>query len=122
AINISRISLSSRIFTERLLDQVESAGISPRRLTLEVTESAVTSDPTSMLSCVGRLRMRGFGVSIDDYGTGFSSLQQLARLPFSELKVDRSFVGQAHDSAHQRTILALAVDVGKRLGLSTVAE
>lgn len=122
AINVSRRSLSSRAFTERLLDQVERAGIAPGRLTLEVTESAVTNDPTTMLSCVGRLRMRGFGVSIDDYGTGLSSLQQLARLPFSEIKIDRSFVNQAQDSEHQRTILALAVDVGKRLGLSTVAE
>jgi EAL domain-containing protein (putative c-di-GMP-specific phosphodiesterase class I) len=74
------------------------------------------------LGVLARLRLKGFGLSIDDYGTGFSSMQQLARIPFSELKIDRAFVHGATQRANLRVILQSALDMARQLGLVTVAE
>jgi EAL domain-containing protein (putative c-di-GMP-specific phosphodiesterase class I) len=71
---------------------------------------------------LAQLRLRGFGLSIDDYGTGFSSMQQLARIPFTELKIDRSFVRGAPERESLQVILRSAIDMANRLGLVTVAE
>ena len=71
---------------------------------------------------LARLRLKGFGLSIDDYGTGFSSMQQLARIPFSELKIDRAFVHGAAQRTNLRVILQSALDMSRQLGLVTVAE
>jgi EAL domain-containing protein (putative c-di-GMP-specific phosphodiesterase class I) len=74
------------------------------------------------LGVLARLRLKGFGLSIDDYGTGFSSMRQLARIPFTELKIDRSFVHGAHQRNNVRVILESALDMARRLDLVTVAE
>jgi len=89
---------------------------------LEVTESSVVDATGSAPGVLARLRLKGFGLSIDDYGTGFSSLQQLTRIPFTELKIDRAFVCGAHRRKSIRTILESAVDLAHRLQLATVAE
>ena len=122
SINVSSHSLCRRTLTDEIIERVQVSGIEPRRITIEITESAVSTDAAVAMSCIARLRMHGFGLSIDDYGTGFSSLQQLARLPFTELKIDRSFVRNAKDNQRQRTILGSAIDIGRSLGLRTVAE
>jgi EAL domain-containing protein (putative c-di-GMP-specific phosphodiesterase class I)/ActR/RegA family two-component response regulator len=122
AINISGHSLSRPEFSDALIAHSEHAGACRELLDLEITESALASDVTVAIAALGRLRMRGFGLSLDDYGTGFSSLQQLARMPFSELKIDRSFVRHAFENERHRTILSSAIDIGRRLGLRTVAE
>lgn len=122
AINISASSLSDRQLADEIIQRTEASGISPHRITLEVTESALVSDLASALATLVRLRLRGIGLAIDDYGTGFSSMQQLSRIPFTELKIDRSFVHRAHHRSHLLTILESAVDMGRRLGLKTVAE
>jgi EAL domain-containing protein (putative c-di-GMP-specific phosphodiesterase class I) len=74
------------------------------------------------LGVLAHLRLKGFGLSIDDYGTGFSSMQQLARIPFTELKIDRSFVHGAHQRTNLRVILQSALDMARQLDLVTVAE
>jgi EAL domain-containing protein (putative c-di-GMP-specific phosphodiesterase class I) len=79
-------------------------------------------DQATALGSIGRLKLNGFGFSIDDYGTGFSSMLQLSRIAFSELKLDRSFVCRVNESAHLCNIVQSALDMGKRLGLTTVAE
>lgn len=89
---------------------------------LEVTESSVVDATGSAPGVLARLRLKGFGLSIDDYGTGFSSLQQLTRIPFTELKIDRAFVCGAHRRKSIRTILESAIDLAHRLQLATVAE
>jgi EAL domain-containing protein (putative c-di-GMP-specific phosphodiesterase class I) len=89
---------------------------------LEVTESSVVDATGSAPGVLARLRLKGFGLSIDDYGTGFSSLQQLTRIPFTELKIDRAFVCGAHRRKSIRTILESAVELAHRLQLATVAE
>lgn len=98
------------------------SGIAPQQVILEITESALMTDLGTTLGTLARLRLNGFGLSVDDYGTGFSGLLQLSRVPCTELKVDRAFVNGASQSRHLRILLESALDVASKLGLSTVAE
>ncbi|WP_341678626.1 EAL domain-containing response regulator [Niveibacterium sp. SC-1] len=122
AINLSPASLADTVLTEGLIRRVAASGLDARQFIFEVTESAMMGGDAAATACLLRLRLRGCGLSIDDYGTGFSSMQQLSRLPFTELKVDRGFVTGAHARPPLRTMLASAIDMAGRLGLSTVAE
>ena len=79
-------------------------------------------DAAKMLDILARFRVKGFKLSIDDFGTGYSSLVQLQRLPFSELKIDKSFVMSMHESADARVIVHAITDLAHNLGLSVVAE
>ena len=74
------------------------------------------------LRLLTRLRMQGFQLSLDDFGTGYGSMSRLARLPFSEIKIDRSFVASALTSEDSGTLVRAVVDLGLNLGLTTVAE
>jgi EAL domain-containing protein (putative c-di-GMP-specific phosphodiesterase class I) len=74
------------------------------------------------LENLARLRMRGFGLSVDDYGTGFSNLQQLTRVPFTEIKIDQEFVKGCATNPSSRTIVELSVEMARRLGIKSVAE
>ncbi|MFT4172003.1 MAG: EAL domain-containing response regulator [Rhodocyclaceae bacterium] len=121
AINLSASAIGDMHLADAIILRAERAGISSERITFEVTETAMMEDAAAMGTLL-RLRLRGFGLSIDDYGTGFSSMQQLSRLPFSELKIDRSFVTGATTRPRMRTMLESALDMGRRLGLRTVAE
>lgn len=107
---------------EATLARVRAAGIEPMRLVLEVTESRVAKDPTALLDITARLRLKGFGLSIDDFGTGFSSMAQLRRLPFTELKIDRQFVNGALTSSTAHSILESSVDLARKLKLKIVVE
>ena len=68
------------------------------------------------------MRLKGCGISIDDFGTGFSSMEQLRRFPFTELKIDRAFVNGAHEKPSAKAIFESSVDLARRLGISSVAE
>lgn len=122
SVNLSGISLADRDLANDILLRVGRHGIQPRAITLEITESALVADTAAALATISRLRLRGFGFSIDDFGTGFSSMQQLSRFPFTELKVDRSFVQGAPTRTQLRTILQSSLDMARRLGITTVAE
>ncbi len=89
---------------------------------LEVTESRLMADIAKPLEILTRLRMKGVGLSIDDYGTGASSMQQLKRIPFTELKIDREFVAGAPEDDEARAMLVSSVGLGKDLELPVVAE
>ena len=89
---------------------------------LEVTESRLMSPSRIPMESLVRLRMQGFGLSIDDFGTGHSSLAQLRDVPFTELKIDRGFVTGAHHNQIIRPILDGSVGIAKRLGMRSVAE
>ncbi len=89
---------------------------------LEITETAAMTDVGRCLENLARLRVKGFGLSIDDYGTGYSSMQQLARIPFTELKLDQSFVTNCAMNAQHRAIIESSLDMARRLKLKTVAE
>ena len=122
SVNISAISLSHLDLFERLDDYCQSMGILPERIIFELTETCAMEDPVSSLDILTRLRMKGFHLSIDDFGTGFSSMLQLARLPFSEIKIDKSFVMTAAESKESRTVIKTITDLGHGLGLYTSAE
>lgn len=122
SVNLSGVSLADRDLANDILLRVGRHGIQPRSITLEITESALVADTAAALATISRLRLRGFGFSIDDFGTGFSSMQQLSRFPFTELKVDRSFVQGAPTRTQLRTILQSSLDMARRLGITTVAE
>lgn len=122
SLNVDISLLANRHFADDLIHLVASAHCRPSQVILEVTESALMDDPLVTLASVGRLRLAGFGLSIDDYGTGFSTLRQLSRLPFTELKIDRAFVCEAHQNRRARAILYSAIETGHKLGLPCVAE
>ncbi len=122
ALNLSAISLNQAEIASEIIQRVSASGLSPRTISFEITESALVMDVPAALASISRLRLKGFGFSIDDYGTGFSSMQQLSRFPFTELKIDRSFVQGASKQAHVRQILQSAVDMGKRMGITSVGE
>lgn len=90
AVNLSIKSLADVNLAERVTEIVRGFGVEPRAMVLEVTESAATTDVSKALENLSRLRMNRFGLSIDDYGTGYSSMQQLTRIPFAEREVSTS--------------------------------
>ncbi|HET7306403.1 MAG TPA: EAL domain-containing response regulator [Gammaproteobacteria bacterium] len=122
AINLSAKSLAVSNLADRIAAVCKAFSFQPERLTLELTETAAMEDPALALSMLTRLRIKGFDLSIDDFGTGYSSMMQLSRLPFSEIKADKSFVMSASRSSESRAIVKATVDLGRSLGLRTVAE
>lgn len=122
AINLSPRLLERSDLAQEVSSLRECHGLSADQVVLEVTESSLVTQLGVALGVLARLRLRGFGLSIDDYGTGFSSMQQLARIPFTELKIDRSFVRGAPERESRQVILRSAIDMANKLGLITVAE
>ncbi len=122
SVNLSAKALVDITLVDRLASVCRNTGIRPERLILELTETTAMEDPVLALDLVMRLRMKGFDVSIDDVGTGYSSMAQLARLPFSEMKVDKSFVMTAAASQESRTIISSIIELGHKLDLRVVAE
>ncbi len=122
SLNISARSLESEYLAESIAARCRQTGIDPGRLTLELTESSAMDDAVKAMELLTRLRMQGFQLSIDDFGTGFSSMVQLVRLPFSELKIDKSFVMNTAESSEARTVVKSVIDLGHSLGLHLVAE
>ncbi len=122
SVNLSLVSLSDLQLAERITDIVRGQNLDPRHMILEITESAATTDLAKVLENLARLRVKGFGLSIDDYGTGYSSMQQLSRIAFTELKIDQAFVANAAREASARVILASSVDMARKLDIAAVAE
>lgn len=122
SINISARSLTNSDLFEWIARRAREYGVAPSRVILELTESSAMSDPTTSLDTLTRLRMEGFRLSIDDFGTGYSSMLQLVRLPFSEIKVDKTFVMSVASSSESRAVIRSVIELGHSLGLSTTAE
>jgi EAL domain-containing protein (putative c-di-GMP-specific phosphodiesterase class I)/FixJ family two-component response regulator len=122
SLNISAKSLVAIQMADSLSALCQRFQIDPERIVLELTESSAMVDPILSLDLLTRLCMKGFQLSIDDFGTGFSSMVQLVRLPFSEIKVDKSFVMQAQLSSESRSVIKSIVELGHSLGLVVTAE
>ncbi len=122
SINISALSLSNTQIFDRLTLMCSEYDIEPENLIFELTETSAMEDPVSSLELLTRLRLRGFRLSIDDFGTGYSSMVQLVKLPFSEIKVDKSFVITARESEESRAVIKSVVSLGMSLGLIITAE
>lgn len=121
-INLPVPLLGMNDLVEQMTVACRTFQISPQRITVEVTETSIMSNISEALATLARLRLRGFGIAMDDYGTGYSSMKQLARCPFTELKIDRAFVHEAANNAKRLAILSSAVTMGKKLNLTLVAE
>jgi diguanylate cyclase (GGDEF)-like protein/PAS domain S-box-containing protein len=122
AVNLSADNLASLDLPDTLTRIAQDAGISPNRIVLEITEHRLMDRLAVSLEVIGRLRLKGFGVSIDDYGMGYSNLRKLKQLPITELKVDRSFVSGADRDSVLRVILGSSVALGHSLDLTVVGE
>ncbi|MBB1520341.1 EAL domain-containing response regulator [Aquipseudomonas guryensis] len=122
SINVSARSLADSKLADAIIERVAASGIPTQHVILEITESAIMVDLGITLGTLARLRLKGFGLSVDDYGTGFSCMLQLSRVPCSELKVDRAFVNGASQSLHLRILLESALDIARKLNLHVVAE
>jgi EAL domain-containing protein (putative c-di-GMP-specific phosphodiesterase class I)/DNA-binding NarL/FixJ family response regulator len=122
SVNVSMDNLTDHAFPQQVSAALERAGLPASRLVLEVTETRLMRDPLATLDILTRLRLKRVSLSIDDFGTGHSSLSQLRDVPFDELKVDRGFVDGASQNAELRTLLLASLDLASQLGLRTVAE
>jgi EAL domain-containing protein (putative c-di-GMP-specific phosphodiesterase class I)/CheY-like chemotaxis protein len=122
AINVSMDDLAEADFAQRVGALLQKTCVSPQDVTLEITESRLAAPTPTPLENLVRLRMQRFGLSIDDFGTGHSSLAQLRDVPFTELKVDSSFVKGARHNPSNRPILEGSIGIAKRLGMRSVAE
>ncbi len=122
SVNVSATSLADPDYAEAVTQIVIGQGLDPSEMILELTESEAIRNIAAALENLTRLRMKGFGLAIDDYGVGYSSMQELSRMPFTEVKIDRSFVMSAATSEKHRMMIAHTVEVARLLGLNTVAE
>ena len=122
AVNVSLNSLTDLTLAERLTQAVRGEGIDPQDVILEITETAAASHLGKVLENLSRLRMKGFGLAIDDYGTGYSSMQQLTQIPFTELKIDQSFVRNAPTKRPSRAMVESSLEMASKLRIEAVAE
>jgi len=121
SVNLSKRQLFSGTIVQQLLDDLERANINPSRIMLEITESIALSDVSFSHERIAELDAKGFGVSIDDFGVGYSSLSQLHEIPADELKLDISFVKRVHDKTGL-SMAAAIISIAKSLDLECVAE
>jgi EAL domain-containing protein (putative c-di-GMP-specific phosphodiesterase class I) len=122
AVNVSGSLMTDLMLPERIEGILRQEGVAPESLIVEVTESIAMSDVDRAMDILVRLRIKGIGAAIDDFGTGFSSLAALARLPFSELKIDQSFVKGCEADADMMKIVEASVALGKAFNMKVVAE
>jgi len=122
SVNISADNITSLSLPEQLSSMLSKHQLEPSMLTLEVTESALMGQLVTSLDILTRLRMKNFHLSIDDFGTGYSSLSQLYRMPFSELKVDKSFVMNMINDEEAKGIVKTCIILGHELNMRVVAE
>ncbi|MEZ9503286.1 EAL domain-containing response regulator [Vibrio sp. 10N.286.51.B11] len=122
SINISSKDLSDETFVGYILDILDSKKLSPDRFTFEITENIAYELEPIMLQNITRLKINGFGLSIDDFGIGHSNLINLVEIPFTELKIDRRFVKNYLLCLKHKHALELSVSLAKKLGLIVVAE
>ncbi len=121
AFNISALSLQNLDFPDLVERMCRALEVPPERLVLELTEGA-TQPLIKLMDTLTRFRIKGIGLAIDDFGTGYSSLMQLRQLPFTEVKIDRAFVGEATQSRDCRLIIKSIIELAHGLGLTATAE
>jgi EAL domain-containing protein (putative c-di-GMP-specific phosphodiesterase class I) len=122
AVNLSPRFVRDLEFPERLSRIFREFDVTPEQLTLEVTEAASLHDPDLVMDIFTRLRVRGVGLSLDDFGTGTSSLTQLYKMPFSEVKIDGSLTCEVATSKAAATVVRAIVELAHNLSLTTCAE
>jgi diguanylate cyclase (GGDEF)-like protein len=122
AVNLSARTLIERDLPDRIEAMCQRWAVPTSRLVLEITESMVVADPARALPILARLHELGVEIAVDDFGTGFSSMDYLKRLPVKEVKIDRSFVTTMATDARDAAIVRCTIDLARSLGLRVVAE
>ena len=122
AVNLSASDILDTQLGDEVLRTLQTHGVPPASLLLEITESAAMRDPVLAARNMQLLQVSGVRFSIDDFGTGYSSLSHLSRLPFDELKIDRSLLAHAHERKDDATIVASTIDLAHSMNLRVVAE
>ncbi|CAM5515667.1 hypothetical protein ATER59S_03908 [Aquamicrobium terrae] len=122
AVNISPVQFMTRDFVAMVKSVLESTGMQPERLEVEVTETAMTQDRERAAAILQELSQMGILVAIDDFGTGYSNLSYLIDFPFHKLKIDRSFVSRIDTDSNTGAVVSTIVGLSRALGVSTIAE
>lgn len=122
AVNISPLVLANPALPEEIEGLLLQYGLAPGALIAEITETTVIANPLLAAEVLTRLRIKGIGLSMDDFGTGYSSLLTLLRLPFTELKIDRSFIAVCETDDEAWKIVRATISLARELGLAVVAE
>jgi len=122
SVNVSRADVFDPTLVERLAELVESNGLDYGSIKLEVTETAYADDANQVLEVIRRLRERGFEIEMDDFGSGYSSLNMLSDMPVDVLKMDMKFIRNIENSETDRKLVTLILDIAKFLDVSVVAE
>ncbi len=122
AVNVSALQFAQPDFVAKVLACVVQAGIDPSRLKLELTESMLAHDVDDIIAKMSALKVRGIGFSLDDFGTGFSSLSYLRRLPLDLLKIDQSFIANMLQSPKEAAIVQALISLGRKLDIDLIAE
>lgn len=122
AVNISAENLKEADFYQFICQEINQAEVPAEKITLEVTESAVVDDPKAAIKLLSQFKEHGMKISIDDYGTGYSSLAQLKQLPVHELKIDKSFIQRLEHDEDDQTIVRSTIELAHNMGLHVVAE
>lgn len=122
AVNVSSVQFAQKDFAAKVVAILESTGLPPSCLELEMTESILMSNVSNTMHTLKQLKSMGIKISVDDFGTGYSSLSYLSKFPIDELKVDRSFVMNVPDNRNDAAIAAAIIALARSLGLQVVAE
>jgi EAL domain-containing protein (putative c-di-GMP-specific phosphodiesterase class I)/CheY-like chemotaxis protein len=122
SVNVSARTLQDLELPEKLERRVAEYGLHAHQITIEITETSVAHDLRTSLDILTRLRIKGFVLSIDDFGTGYSSMLQLVEAPFTELKVDRAFVGSMALDSNLRSVVSASIKLAHEIGMTAVAE
>lgn len=122
SVNLSITSLTDVSLANKIVQMVQDAGVLADQIIFEITESATMTNVAHALENLARLRMNGFGLSIDDYGTGYASMQQLTRIAFTELKIDQSFIKYFNKTPSLRIIVESSIEIARKLKYKSVAE
>jgi EAL domain-containing protein (putative c-di-GMP-specific phosphodiesterase class I) len=122
SVNVSARQFRNRDFAERVLEILDTHGVNPQRLKIELTETHVLDDVEDTIMKVGKLRSLGVMFSMDDFGTGYSSLAYLAQLPIDQLKIDRSFVRNIPGRSSEEMVAKTIISLARGLGVQVIAE
>ena len=122
AVNLSPLQVRDRAFIDLVASVLSETGFEPSRLVLEMTESVLIDKPEETTARLQELRALGVRLALDDFGSGYSSLSYLQKLPFDKLKIDRSFVAGLNRSANGGVIIQAVVTLGRALGMEIVIE
>lgn len=122
SVNLSLSSLADIKLADKIIQIVKNLEVDPKFIILEITETAAMTEMAPALENLARLRMKGFGLSIDDYGTGYSSMQQITRIAFTELKIDQSFVREMNSNGISKVLINSSIEMAGKLQMKCTAE